>query len=1225
MNKGKIFQNFKLLRQPTATTSESNIDTRDIESPHLRPSASQNTIYSAGAPIACLDKSSDGQQAVIAGAKVFKILKIDGSTITEHLDLRDRISSYAPTHDLSAATPEQLNIRAVKWSHGALDSTIVTASGNGRITVYDLNREGLEVGRIREHARQVHKLDISPFRGNHLLSASQDGTVKYFDINSPQYQQGRNAPPTFKFVKDFRCNADAVRDVKWSPTDGVEFACCTDAGVILKWDIRYPSAPKLKLATAHSKPCFSISWHPDGDHIVSGGSDQVCHVWDMSKAADGNHRQKPKYTFSTPAPVSRVSWRPAFWSATAHGKRAAQVIVAYDDSNANQIQTSTVHLWDLARPSMPFKEIEQWDSSPTGLLWNSRDLLWTVDREGHFTQTDVAFVPKVIDRRSLSTFSFSPTGDVLMLLEERQAPRRPRPSITSPEISPNFQHNGSEPILSVSRSDSEEDVVGSFLGPRYPKSHRRRNSGRSTLSMSMTPPSITGISENKVMSLEDAVRVTGTYKPQQVMAIGHAPSAANRAVYQYYTNRYLMRMVEKDSLDSVPTNDRMMSTMESYAKSAEDVGHYRLAQTWRLLSYTMNLLLTRRAEHHRQSRLTVQKPPSKEYQVMEAVLESRPQTGRGEETPRKQPRPQTPLDSAFNKRPRSIIAEDIESTSNVATPLVRPVHDHIVQQTREAMHTPISIENDILNLPDAAHPRAPSPIPVPGAKSSLDRPSSSIEGYDFYGMESFAPALDFVAPPRKMPLRLEYARKNQDSRIEPKRHDSGESFQMFSTSGDSHDGKFMSSSDSDRHSLGNEQSRPLRERVSSWENSSSENSNSRHRPSVDSDAPAHSESSEEHHTPDSRAVDRRAQGITPHRPSSPPLFRLHEASAPKAPILPPTEDRSISPHSFERISVDPNIIEGDFFPWPNDPPFVIKPLDPTILIQRAINFETQTSSLNASAMILLLKPLLPPSSIDKIQANAILRTYHHRLTSMKLFAEAALLRNLCAPTYPSVFATAQESVTIGYYCTDCHKPIENDPLIPGSMWRCPRCQQNIDTCVICSSRDIDSTAQYEKDDVEFETKGWWSCPGCGHGGHSICMQAWHSGPEEGHEGERYSGGCCPLEGCLHPCLPGIWREKKAEEKKIKTAREMDMLISRENSRQGSRGTENRRLQNVRRDGREATQSRAVEGVRVALRVGVGSSGASTLPAASSVASGSGSGGGLERKKSVKLVAPGEEA
>lgn len=63
------------------------------------------------------------------------------------------------------------------------------------------------------------------------------------------------------------------------------------------------------------------------------------------------------------------------------------------------------------------------------------------------------------------------------------------------------------------------------------------------------------------------------------------------------------------------------------------------------------------------------------------------------------------------------------------------------------------------------------------------------------------------------------------------------------------------------------------------------------------------------------------------------------------------------------------------------------------------------------------------------------------------------------------------------------------------------------------------------------------------------------------------------------------------------AKELDMLVK-ENARHSSgvgRGG------GVRRDHREVAQSKAVEGVRVALGLG-----------------------GLERKKSVKVVAPGEE-
>ncbi|KAF4633224.1 hypothetical protein G7Y89_g4901 [Cudoniella acicularis] len=1202
MNKGKIMRTL-LGRPATAATNDSN-DTVAVDSPQLRPSASQNTIYSAGAPITCLDKSPDGQRAVIAGSKVFKILRVEGSTVTEDVDLRAIISSYATTHDLSAATPDQLNIKAVKWSHGALDKSIITACGNGRITIYDLNRagEGSEVVRIQEHNRQVHKLAISPFKGNWLLSASQDTTVRSFDLRVPVAGRGGAAYRPWQHLK---CNAEAVRDVKWSPTDGMEFACCTDTGVIQKWDVRKPSAPVLKLS-AHQGACLSIDWHPDGDHLVSGGADGVCHVWDMSKKADRN--QKPRYTFTTPAPaVSTVSWRPACWSATAQGKRAAQIAVSYDDAAANRNQVPTVHIWDLARSSLPFKEIERCDYAPTGLLWNTRDLLWTVDREGHFAQTDVAFSPRVIERRALSNFSFSSSGDVLMVLEERQVPRRrSRPSITSPEVSPSFQHNTSVPILSVSRSDSEEDVVGSFLGPRQKKTHRRRNSGRSMQLLSTTPPSITGMTDNKVMSLDDAVKVTGLYKPQQVMAIGHAPSTINQRTYQYFSNRYMLRMAKYSTADQnhPPTNVQTAMVAEHFARTAEGVGYYRLAQTWRVLGYTMNLLLTRRAEYHQQRRLMVQEPP-REPEIKMEVTETEATPKHGEDTPRKQTRGQTPRPSPPYRRAKSIIADEIESTSNVATPLVRPMHDTIAARTREAMHTPIAVEDDVLILPEAAHTTSKiDPIPVPGAVQD-DHRASSVDGYDFYGIESISPVPDFHSPQRKQPLRFDYSsRHNSPQRIQPQRHDSGESFQMFSTSGDSQQAKFLGSS------AGSDNGRLLRERVSSWENSLS--SQRKHRPSVDSEVPTQSESSigNDFATTSGDTSSGPRSGM-PFDPAYPPVFRIQEPSMQSGNNnISSKSHRDVKPKSpyGERMSDDPNIIESDFLPWLHDPDFTISPIDPEILVQRSIDFECQTGSLHAAAMILLFRPLLPLWAIDEIQAGAILKQHHHRLTSMKLFTEAALLRNLCDPLYPAIFAVAQENITMGFYCTSCEKPLENDPLIPDSQWWCPRCKQAIEKCAICKHRELPSNLEYELEkgeETDLQLPLWWYCSGCGHGGHTVCMQAWHAGPEFG-EGDTHSGGCCPLEGCLHACLPGKWRNKRKEEDQAAKAKQLEMLVK-ENTRaaagQAIAGGAARGMSRpVRRDNREVNQSKAVEGVRVALGVGVN----------------------LERKKSVKLIAPGDE-
>lgn len=191
---------------------------------------------------------------------------------------------------------------------------------------------------------------------------------------------------------------------------------------------------------------------------------------------------------------------------------------------------------------------------------------------------------------------------------------------------------------------------------------------------------------------------------------------------------------------------------------------------------------------------------------------------------------------------------------------------------------------------------------------------------------------------------------------------------------------------------------------------------------------------------------------------------------------------------------------------------------------------------------------------------------------------------------------------------------------------------------------------------------WWYCPGCSHGGHSTCLQAWHapsdcnnmdracpdSPPEPDDEESQFSNGYCPLDGCGHACLSGRWRIDAAAartEELSRAVREATRTAAVAAAAAGrmpltglglasgsatSTGGSERRGSPlvdhyglaVRGDTNEALPSRAVDGAREML-----ASGSAGREAAGGILSSSpgsrGLGGERERRKSVKFVAQDE--
>ncbi|KAG7416250.1 putative WD repeat-containing protein [Fusarium oxysporum f. sp. rapae] len=1128
----------------------------------FRPPKSQDAVYRAGVPILALDVSPDRRAAVLAGGHILKTVVLDDPhnfnfNFREGVDLRAAITAQ-PAGLKGNQAADQLSIRDVKW-HGG--STIFTACANGKIFAYDVARIGsgtaepLEYMQMQEDSRQVNTLDVNPHLKSWLLSGSQDGMARVFDTAAPL--QGRSGGITFRQrFAPLKC-IDSVRQVKWSPKVGHEMACCTEGGVVLKWDVRQPARPLLRI-NAHEKACASIAWHPDGNHLISAGRDTKLHVWDLSSSAD--KRQKPKWSVTTPAPIWTIAWRPGLWSATAQNKRVAQIAVSYDDSSSRRYGTSAVHIWDLARPTMAYKEIERFDASPAALLWQDQDMLWTVGQDGLFAQNDVAYAPKVIDRQSTSSMAFSPKGDVMMFLDERShQSSRPRPPVTHhAEIVPRGPYGSSPnaPMLSISRSDSEEDVVGSFLGPRRRMS--RRKAGRST-NLSTTPPSGSGLDDNKpFLALDQAINITGVFKTQQTMAFGRLPAVKTTQIYQYLSGLYLETLHQELPYvkDGKPLNERVGVILEHYARAAESVSYFRLAQTWRVLAYMVGLLLDRRAQYHLDIRLgrfqRVKIEERKGSGMLKPVDFYTASRTPGDETPRR-PSGKSGLGSR-SLSTRSLLAMGFESTSNVPTPLARPADapDNSKEHAQQVGKKLAAVtEPDELSL-------------GPGINDST-------EGYDFYDAEVLLKALDVPPPKKKEPLSLD-STIPEVQRVT--RHDSDESFaQMFSTSdatkkpsASTPRGTGPWRSSLARHASDMEKDNEYPSRIRGEE--------------VHVDTPTdspqprpHSKKPPTDSPEDVFLISQTTMGTDDSFPSQTSEPLQSEPSPPKivAESLPAKEDspqptalvpashpnRSSSPAKDlfpAQKDLRPHIVETDFLPWEDDPlyPFpttvsgdspIVSPLDPYTSITEALHYESRTSAVNASAIVLLLKPLVPDFVIDHHQANAVLRQHHSRLMQMGLFIEASLLRNLCIKGWPeglpqwgenytAIFTPAQQNGKVSFLCSACKKPRELDPKDgPEAIWTCERCRTTMASCAVCGHREpthaefapVELPAAMGSPDTWLSQ--WWYCPGCAHGGHASCLTAWHAvlDQPDSSGSTTFSDGCCPLDGCGHACLPGRYR------------------------------------------------------------------------------------------------------
>jgi hypothetical protein len=875
----------------------------------------------------------------------------------------------------------------------------------------------------------------------------------------------------------------------------------------------------------------------------------------------------------------------------------------------------------------------------------------------------------------MCSVAWSPNGEFVAFGQKR--PRRRPLGVNAAEFLLHEEDEDSTGEKSLSQSPTDDIIDEAALATSFRHQHTKSTTVRPSKSLGGTPPGPVDLIH--VLPLEQALAKIAIPAPSQLGTIATIPGATNDpAVFRYLASNYTPLMDEYcEKRTQADVLNSLIESLDHNAECADEVSLIKVAQTWRIVKFAILQELQRRA---------------REQPVKGGLRDRTSKDGNLIDRSRDDSR----HDRAKSRLFKGVMdaVPEVESTSNMTTPLAKPLPDSPVMDSwssTDDSHIP-SLDDRVMNIdplppsvlsshngwgmsdPNARHKPNPQAqissvddtllsehLRDPG-QEDLDNDQRSApraiagkadwrrhghpgfpreiseDDYDQNLEEKREAIRDFRQYPKK-PLTLESTMES--NRPPPTerygRHDSSESFPMFSTSTDSsHPSRSIAASYSSNGQL--DVSRLPEIGQSSSMRRGSNLASTREESEEELFEPAFSDTDRQHLR----------------RPSSPPP--LIKESTPLEPLEEtfPSGDtnyRGTAPYvandDISRVKIPLTPSGTDLKPWSIE----------AILKEAVRYYHSSSSSVDIQTAAHLLQKLhLLFRDCEQIlpyeECEMVFKTYNEHLIRHSMDLEAAELRLSCVSLYPAVYDYAQTDSFINVYCYTCQRPFENPKqdntrcyrcstpqapcsicmcLEPPSEWSTERKQTHPTSSTLTSSYlDSETTSHASTQssvptepvsDSEMETfapfsaprpKGsaiWTWCQGCGHGGHLACISTWLGDV-------TISEGGCATAGCMHDCGPGPRRELNRQSIQAESKRRDSA------SRSAGAGL-------VKRDPWTKGESKAVEKVRGMLGVAgvaaaTGGSGAGPVTSTNTTAAPTPVSPGAMSPKRVRLVTPTEE-